>query len=213
MIAWKARAAAGSVAGSSNWWEVAGKTCVAAYQAVGAASYADSLVDLSGSGNDATEGVAPSWDALTGWTFNGSAYLNTPVVASATNLVSVAMRYSDTSSPSGAAIGRTGSDRNLRVYVNFSSQTFHSYSSGQDNSKFSGALSAAVIVMTPNAVYQDGAERATFVGSLPANSNTISIARDGGASNFNGNIQAISVYSDTLTADEVATVTAAMQAL
>jgi len=68
-----------ALASGAAWWEVAGKTCIAAYQAKGAASYAASKVNLANPGTyDATEGVAPTWDAATGWTFNGTdQYLNT----------------------------------------------------------------------------------------------------------------------------------------
>lgn len=52
---------------ASSWWSGA----YAAWQAKGAASYAASLVDLTGNGKNLTEGSAPTWDAGTGWTFNG----------------------------------------------------------------------------------------------------------------------------------------------
>jgi len=53
-----------------------------AYQAVGAASYADSLVNLSNPGtNDLTTLSAPDWSASRGWIFDGvSEYLDTGVV-------------------------------------------------------------------------------------------------------------------------------------
>ena len=45
---------------------------VAAYQGKGAASYGDSKVNLAGdSTHNLTEGNAPAWDTLIGWTMNG----------------------------------------------------------------------------------------------------------------------------------------------
>lgn len=61
-----------------DWWLVAGKTCILAYAPKGAASYAASLVNLSNPGTyDAAEGVAPSFNAATGWKFtrSGATYL------------------------------------------------------------------------------------------------------------------------------------------
>jgi hypothetical protein len=70
---------------AADWWSVGGHTAVAAYQAIGAASYAASLVNLANpSTYDAVDGVAPSWDAGTGWTFNGSTqYLTIPGLSGA----------------------------------------------------------------------------------------------------------------------------------
>lgn len=59
--------------GAAPWWMAAGVTPIVAYQAKGAASYAASKVNLAQPGTyNATEYVAPSWDAATGWSFNGT---------------------------------------------------------------------------------------------------------------------------------------------
>lgn len=66
---------------AADWWVVPGKTCVAAYQPIGAASLAASYVNLANPGTyDAAPGVAPTWASATGWTFNGSTqYLTTGI--------------------------------------------------------------------------------------------------------------------------------------
>lgn len=52
---------------------VAKATCLAAYQAIGAASLAESYVNLANPGTyNLSGGVAPTWAAETGWTFDGS---------------------------------------------------------------------------------------------------------------------------------------------
>ena len=61
---------------------MAGETCIAAYQPKGAADLAASYVNLITPGTyNAAPGTAPTFDAATGWTFNGSTqYLTTGVV-------------------------------------------------------------------------------------------------------------------------------------
>lgn len=56
-----------------KWWDpLGGNLCVwAAYQPKGAADLASSYLDLSGNGNSTGPGVAPAWDAVNGWTFDG----------------------------------------------------------------------------------------------------------------------------------------------
>lgn len=56
--------------GVSAWWNVPG--VVAAYQAVGAADATAARVDLTGNGYGLALGVAPTWDAVNGFTFNGT---------------------------------------------------------------------------------------------------------------------------------------------
>lgn len=70
----------GAVGGAApGWWDpnAAGLCIWAAYQAKGVANLAASYVDLSGNGNNAGVGVAPAWDAVNGWKFNGIAHFLT----------------------------------------------------------------------------------------------------------------------------------------
>lgn len=73
---------------ANGWWNLDGtiSTCVAAWQAIGAASYSESLVNLFNPGTSnltTASGKDPSWNASTGWTGNGTdQYLNTSVNAS-----------------------------------------------------------------------------------------------------------------------------------
>ena len=75
----------GAIGISRGWWNLDGALSKSTpplfvYQPKGAADYATSLLDLGGNRNHASEGSAPSWNAITGWTFNGSSqYLNTGV--------------------------------------------------------------------------------------------------------------------------------------
>ena len=55
--------------GEPIWWEVAGKTCLAAYQPKGAADYTTSKVNLASPGtyNCSDGATAPGWSAALGW--------------------------------------------------------------------------------------------------------------------------------------------------
>lgn len=85
-------------------------TCRAAYQPIGAANYAASLVNLAHPGtNDATEGTAPAWDAVNGWQFIKAfgTYLKTglfPVTSPIGNrLWSIGVRFSGVSWAGGSS--------------------------------------------------------------------------------------------------------------
>jgi len=72
-------------AAGGGWWDLNGtiKSCVAAYQPVGAADYAASKVNLLNPGTyNLSDGVAyPDWASATGWTFekDKSEYLDTGI--------------------------------------------------------------------------------------------------------------------------------------
>ncbi len=70
----------------ADWWTVAGKTCLAAYQPKGAPSLADSYINLANreTYNAAPISAAPTFGAL-GWTCNGTTQsLTTGIVPSST---------------------------------------------------------------------------------------------------------------------------------
>lgn len=58
---------------SAGWWTSGGATgVIAAWQPKGAATQSDSKINLANPGtHDATDIVAPAWDAANGWKFNG----------------------------------------------------------------------------------------------------------------------------------------------
>lgn len=74
-----------ATAAAVPWWlsgGIAAANCVAAYQPIGAASLAASYINLANPGTyDAAPGVAPTFNAATGWTFDGATqYLKTGIV-------------------------------------------------------------------------------------------------------------------------------------
>lgn len=87
-----------ALAEAGPWWlsgGISAANCIAAYQPIGAASLAASYVNLANPGTyDAAPGVAPTFDAATGWTFNGSdQYLNSGVTLGSGS--SIILRFSD----------------------------------------------------------------------------------------------------------------------
>ena len=173
---------------------MAGKTCVAAYQPKGAASYAASKINLANPGTyNAYEGAAPSWNSATGWTFSWNEYL--------ANGLSVSNGYT------------------LLVRADFSMNNY--YMNGPDSFRVSATSSGVKAVASNyievtcsrpilfgiggNNLYADGA-----VVSSGLNGTGISGQFTMGHYN---NLQAVAIYSDTLSAAEVATVSAAMAAL
>ena len=211
-----------SVAAAANWWAVAGKTCVAAYQPKSAGSYAASKVNLANPGtHDAGDGTAyPTWDTATGWKFNGSTqYLTTGIVPVNDQTWSAIVRISG---------GGTSNEECVFGLYNASNNAFniYSYAAAATNAvlyRNAGQLSVApgatsgVLAMAGNLAFRDGAQESGTIGA-GAGSNSLAIIL--GAINyspllhhFSGNILAFASYSNTLTAGEVATVSAAMAAL
>jgi hypothetical protein len=98
MRVWKGTGAAAPV---PDWWDpnVEGLCIWAAYQPKGALNFAASLVDLSGTGNDAIDpggANTPGWDAVNGWTFDGIAqYLVTTFVPDNDQSQSVLVQFTD----------------------------------------------------------------------------------------------------------------------
>ena len=216
-----------SAAPAADWWEVAGQTCVVAYQPKGAADYAASLVNLANPGTyNATAGSAPSWASGTGWTFNGSSHYLICSWVPANNNITSLIYYNYTG---------TGDDQTL----------FGFYKSGAPT----GAIQLAIRNHSPigmisynGAVYPTGttvnspvltsgvygfANKQPYRNGSPE-STTINAASSSGfltpyigaadvdsspAGYLPGSIYAIVFYSTVLSGAEVATVSAAMAAL
>ena len=85
--------------------------CLAAYQAIGAASLAESYVNLVNPGTyDLSGGTAPTWAAESGWTFNGADQYKTTGIdpaANATQTWSMIVRYSNCTAGAGFMMGST----------------------------------------------------------------------------------------------------------
>lgn len=202
---------------ATNWWEPGGSfTCVAAYAPKGAASLSASYSNLANPGTyDAAPGTAPTFDTATGWTFNGSTTrLETGVVVGSGWTAIV--RYSDLV---GGAL--FGANNYYRPYFDITIEGgtyYFEYGTGYLTSTITGDNHVAT--MAGVNVYLDGAS----LGAIPATWSGTPPALNIGAEFYdvdntaygqflNGKIQAIAIYSTTLDATQVATLSAAMGAL
>lgn len=214
-----------------DWWNPGGSfTCVAAYAPKGAASLAASYVNLANPGTyNAAPGVAPTFDTATGWTFNGSTqYLTTGYVPYPTQPnggpFSIIVRFAGAANTGGLAGVRFTST--LKLAIHPADTTGLTYWM-QNALTVSPAITGGVVAITQGAAlsstgtgYRNGASDTNSGTVAASNPRVITI---GGISTsatgtsielpFAGNIQAVAIYSTTLDATQVATLSAAMAAL
>lgn len=200
-------------------WYTAGSgaTCVAAYDAVGAASLADSYTNEANPGTyTAAPGVAPTWAYGTGWTFNGSTqYLTTGVAPGAA--YSVIVRFS------GAPV--SGNNRYILGSFDTANTIIQILALDGGSAKWvhgnTGASStpatSGVYAVTPTDAYKDGVDIGNVGGWSGTSDKPIFLGcrnADGTPGSFTAlSIQAVAIYSATLTLADVVAITAAMNAL
>lgn len=208
---------------AADWWAVTGKTCVAAYQPKGAADLAASYVNLATPGTyNAAPGTAPTHASATGWTFNGSTqYLLTNIVA--TNAQSWILRIANTTEQGRGAFGAYEAGKvNVNFYPKYSGGRRYFRCSGSFDEVAPADFAAGVAAGTPAAAYWNGASVGAMSGNFTGSS-TITIYLGVMVDPTNipptsgilwaGDILAFAIYSDTLTAGEVAAKSALMAAL
>lgn len=211
-----------SAGGAVNWWEAGGATgCIAAYQPKGAASLAVSYTNLANPGTyDAAPGVAPTWASGTGWTFNGTQWLNTgiyPVTG-----YTIIGRYANLTQTDNRCLigaGNTPHDgHEMRVMWNNDPLKQGAYTHGSGTVSSSPGT-ANVVALAGRLLYYAG----TYVGTVGIATLTSDSTYGIGAKNYGantargfaflGDILAVAIYNTTLTAGEVAAASAAMAAL
>jgi hypothetical protein len=209
------------IASCDSWWLAGGisaSNAVAVYQPVGADDLADSYVNLANPGTyDATPGVAPTWDAVNGWTFNGTTqYLDSGVVpASGWSMI---VRFSDVSLPATCWMIGVDSADNARFYLSPTFTAKRLYGSG-GLKLVSSAVESGIMAISGQQPYFNGlTDGSTTDAWDTTQTNSIFIGclheTDGDPNFFlNGKIQAVAIYNTTLTPAQVAAVTAGMQAL
>lgn len=215
----------------ANWWEAGGASgAVAVYQPIGAASLAASYSNLCNPGTyDAAPGTAPTFNAATGWTFNGTTqHLVTGVVAAAG--WSAVVRYANAAGGAAQLLMGAGNatDRALIVGPRYTGDgRTNELIMGNGNLYYatsgagSGQASGVVAITGESVLYHDGAAvPMTFWAARNyETTNDLYIGAVnyagafGTASHYGGDIQAVAIYNNTLDAAEVAAVSAAMAAL
>lgn len=218
----RARIAQPGFSAATPWWlsgGIAAANCVAAYTPKGAASLVASYDNNAAPGNgladgtyDAAPGVAPTWGAATGWTFNGTdMYLTTGVVpASGWSMI---VRFSDVAVNSRWLMGSEAPQ--FYLASNWAGGVLY----GANGIGFRNpGIASGVIAIAGQQPYRNGATDGATVGAggwATVRPIAIGALNSNGAIVYyvNGKIQAAAIYNATLTAPQVAAVSTAMMAL
>jgi hypothetical protein len=206
---------------ATPWWLIGGiaaSACVAAYQPKGAASLAASYTNLANPGTyNAAPGVAPTWDAVSGWIFNKAAqqYLSTGINPAGTmQQYGLIVRYSEiTVGPSQILLGQTLSTTDSICFFN-GNNLFRAYSSGYGGALLSTYLDGVLAVFA-NKLYYNGGEIATinnYTGNV-LKSDVIYVGGRVTGHYLGAKIQCAAIYNAPISAAQVAALTAAMAAL
>ena len=211
-----------AAAAAAGWWLSGGISagdCYCAYQPKGAASLAARYSNLNNPGtNDAGVGVAPTWGAATGWVFNGTTqYLTTTFVPASDQSQSVIVQFTNGRITIFNLLCGCSEDADSRLFLmNCTGGTnLVSYANGI-SSNGSAEIAAGNMAVAGNQGYlngtPDGGAIPTYVGGVTY---PLHIGRLNRASPTYGiaYIQAFAIYDTTLTAPQVAAVSAAMAAL
>lgn len=195
------------------WWDGgAGLVPTAAYEPIGAPDLASSYINRVNPGTyNAAPGVAPTFATGTGWTFNGTTqYLTTGVTPSGAGWT-LAVRFSAvTVGINGAWHGSNASGAALYTIASTGGGSFWGYGNGFTSS----VNDAAGVMVTAGAnAYRDGSLVSTISGSWTGTADALSIGRLTGSTFAPGVVEAMAIYNTTLTAPQVAAVSAAMAAL
>ena len=220
---WLNAVRASARAAVAPWWLAGGAPMpLAAYQPINAVDYAASLVNLANPGTfNAAPGVTPTWASGTGWGFNGTTqHLTTGITAqSGVNYIFV-IRFSNLDSGDSRSIfGAVGNvDWRIEISPIFSGGNGrYIYTSVVDTS--AASATAGVVALSNTNVYLNGSSVTSFdptsITSTSPHALFIGARNNNGVANQHalGNIQAVAIYSSTLTASQVAAVSAAMAAL
>jgi hypothetical protein len=182
--------------------------CLAAYQPKGAASLAASYDNLAAPGNgladgtyDCTLGVAPTWDAVSGWNFIG-AYLNTSIINAVTPVWSFALRYTTSDVVSFGTMESAGIYFGLeygsggKVYYE---NGFWAYSSPIGTS---GVLAVTGLNGYLNGIL-DKTIATSWSGTIPHEIYIGGQNRDGSIRTTYHEVQAVSIYNISITPTQV----------
>ena len=213
-----------AVAGG-GWWDLDGTltSCVAAYQAKGAASQAASYVNLANAGTyDLKAGGSPTWDSG-GWKFGAGNYLNTGIIPSDITWSYIA-KFSNKATPStegGALLGAsTGGTEYMAIKIGYvDKRGLHG-----DASKFANVSTPTycpaygIMCLADRKIYLN-ANSATIADGGGVASTPVWIGAKsggyGGAEYLNANIyiECAAIYNTALTSTQIADLNTAINLL
>lgn len=198
------------------WYDAGSATCIAAYDAISAASQAASLTNLANPGTyDLVETDAPTWAAGTGWTFAGADRLSTGITP-ATGY-SIIARILGSYSNNGRIFDANAGGNLFLILPRVDGVGQRQYSAGGSGVLgIAGNLTSGAYVLgfAGTTAYKDGSAETGSIpgGTMPAA--TIYIGnRSAGDRALGGSIAALAIYSGTVSGADMATITTAMNAL
>lgn len=205
-------------AAGASWWlsgGISAANAIAVYQPKGAASLAASYVNLVNPGTyDAAPGVAPGWSAATGWSFDGSTqYLKTSVIPEAdwTTIIRFAGFADD-----GVLIGCRDWAAGQRYYIEVASWGGRFFN-GATTTLWDNAYTVAVKALAGRTAYTNGSAVGTSPDTDAAPDYQLYIGarnnKDSTDEAAGAQVLAVAVYASTLSAAQVASISAAMAAL
>ena len=208
-------------AAAANWWDPnsEGLSVWAAYAAKSAVDLAVSYTDVSGNSHDAGVGVAPTWDAVNGWIFNGTTqYLTTTFVPAQDGSQTVLVQYTNVSDVNGVLFGSQDTiagEARFYTFPNYVSTVLYGQGQYVQNAP---QLLAGNLAVAGNQGYRNGIADGGAIGVHTGQSTEPLYI---GARNHNGSpsvwiaayIQALAIYDTALTAPQVLSIATAMAAL
>ena len=214
-----ANGAVGGVAAAAPWWDPNSEgLCVwSAYQPKGAANLGASYTDLSGNGNTTGPGVAPTWDMVNGWKFNGTTqYLITTFLPQNDASQSMLGQFSGGPATSLNYLAGCRKAGASRFYLAPANTTVYYGNGGFTNP--APVLNAGNIAVAGNQGFRNGVADGGIIGAfdtVPTDALYIGCVNYTGvpAAFFELYVQAFALYDTALTAPQVLSVYTAMAAL
>lgn len=210
---------------ASGWWLAGGispANCAAAWQPKGAADYASSKINLANPGTyNCSDGTAyPTWNAATGWTFNGtSQFLNSGLVA--TENMTVIIRIANATTPAHGypTLFGTYDESNRWFHIHprsFANRRYYIHGAGTSSYKV-GNLVTCVVGIAKYTPYLDGVAETGLSLPLSGWSGTATTQMPIGKRTdgywYAGDILAMAFYYIELDGTVMAALTTAMNAL
>lgn len=204
------------------WWLAGGipaANCIAAYQPIGAAGYEESKVNLANPGAfNATNGAAyPTWDMRYGWVFikDHNKWLDTGILPLGNMSAFIAFTSCDQASVAFGSYSGNDTTR-FTLYPRLSGDNCVFEHAGATTFSKTDGYTEGVMGISGQQGYYNGSP---VGGIIPGSwsgvaTSTIGIAKQNGWNAYGSiTVEAFVIYNVNITADQVAALTAAMNAL
>ncbi len=215
------RLGVGKQTSATPWWlsgGIAADNCVAAYQPKGAASYAASKINLASPGiNNLIDGANyPTWNSTDGWMGDGTQYLRCTALPTGDQTYSAFIRISNIILVDLKVMFGVYNSGEGGLYIQ-SNSTTKNFLTGTKALSKAERNTSGVYGIAGKTAYYNGAgagDIATGTGSDPTVDMLIFALRRGTPQQIiTAHIQAFAMYNATISAAQVAALTAAMAAL